>query len=419
MKLTDAVAASTALPARKSDVIHFDSRLQGFGLRLRRGADGVKKSWVLQYRDLAGKSRRFLIGTIDEVKAAKAREIAADKLAGIRLGNYPHEERRQAKVLALESFASVAQLYLARRQPELRPRSFVEVERHIKKRWEPFAEDSIHDIDQRRVALRLNEIAEAHGKVEANRARATLSALFSWAAGEGIVTANPVALTNKATEEKARKRVLSDSELAEVWAACRDDAYGHIIRILLLTAQRREEVGAMTWDELDLGRGTWTLSGDRTKNAEDHAVPLPPAVISILAAVPRRGRPDGRPDFVFSDSKAGFSGWSAAKIALDGRINAAREAAGSKQPMPEWRLHDLRRSAATRMGEALRVPPHLIESILNHKSGYRGGISGVYNRGTYAPEVRNALLMWADHVRTITDGADRKVIPMRPKEVPA
>jgi integrase len=413
MKLTDAVAAGETLPPRKSDVIRFDSRLQGFGLRLRRLADGVKKSWILQYRDAAGKSRRFLIGTTDEVKAARAREIAADKLAGIRLGTYPHDERLQAKVLALETFGSVAQLYLARRQPELRPRSFVEIKRHIEKRWAPFADDSIHAIDQRRVALRLNEIAEENGKIEANRARATLSALFTWAAGEGIVTTNPVATTNKATEEKARKRVLSDSELAEIWAQCRDDAYGRIIKILLLSAQRREEVGAMTWDELDLDRSTWTLAGDRTKNEDEHVVPLSPALLSILAAVPRRARPEGRPDFVFSNGDAGFSGWSAAKVALDERIDAARKAAGNKQAMPEWRLHDLRRSAATRMGEALRVPPHIIESILNHRSGYRGGISGVYNRGTYAPEVRNALLMWADHIRTITDGVDRKVIPMR------
>jgi integrase len=422
MKLTDAVAASAALPARKNDVIHFDSRLQGFGLRLRRGADGVKKSWVLQYRDLAGKSRRFLIGTIDEMKTAKAREIAADKLAGIRLGNYPHEERRQAKVLALETFGSIAQLYLARRQPEMRPRSFVEIERHIKKRWAPFAEHSIHDITQRQVALRLNEIAEQSGKIEANRARAALSAFFTWAAREGITTTNPVMSTNKAVEERPRTRVLSDGEIAEIWAQLRDDAYGNMLRVLLLTAARREEVNSMAWDELDLldlERGTWTLPSERAKNYEERIIPLSPPIISILAKAPNYPRRTGDRDFVFSGRTSGFGGWSAAKVALDVRVNAARKAVGNDQPMPLWRVHDLRRTAATKMGEDLGVAPHIIESILGHKSGYRGGVSGVYNRSVYATEVRNALLMWADHVRTITDGSDRKVIPMRPKEVPA
>jgi integrase len=418
MKLTDAAAATAALPAGKSDVIHFDSRLQGFGLRLRRGAEGVKKSWILQYRDLAGNSRRFLIGTIDEVKAAKARDIAADKLAGIRLGTYPHEERRQAKMLALESFESVAQLYLTRRQPELRPRSFVEIKRHIEKRWAPFAEHSIHGITQRQVALRLTEIAEQNGKVEANHARAALSAMFSWAMREGIVSANPVASTNKAVEERPRTRVLSDTELAEIWAQLRSDAYGDMLRVLLLTAARREEVNSMAWDELDLERGTWTLPGERAKNYEERIIPLCSPVIAILAKVPRFPRRTGDRDFVFSGRTAGFGGWSAAKLALDARINTARKAAGNDQLMPAWRVHDLRRTAATKLGD-LRVAPHVIEAILGHRSGYRGGVSGVYNRSVYATEVRNALLMWADHLRTITDGADRKVIPMRPKEVPA
>ena len=206
MKLTDAVAEKAGLPPGKSDVIFFDDRLQGFGLRLRRLASGVQKSWMIQYRNAEGESRQFLIGTTEEVKAAKARETAADALAGIRLGTYPitKKEERQARALAVESFGSVGQLYLARRHSELRPRSFVEVRRHVQKRWSTFAETSIHRIDQRAVALRLNEIAEKHGKIEANRARATLSALFVWAMGEGIVTANPVvAPTRRQTRSRA------------------------------------------------------------------------------------------------------------------------------------------------------------------------------------------------------------------------
>jgi integrase len=132
-------------------------------------------------------------------------------------------------------------------------------------------------------------------------------------------------------------------------------------------------------------------------------------------------RQPGR-DNVFGEGEGGFSGWSKAKAALDRRINEARAAvaAGSVKradkppPIANWRLHDLRRTAATVMAEKLGVLPHVIEAVLNHVSGHKAGVAGIYNRATYEREVRSALLLWADHVRSIVEGSDRKVVPLRP-----
>jgi hypothetical protein len=140
MRLTDTSARTEGLPKGKSDHIVWDDKLSGFGLRIRKGAKGVRKIWIIQFRDALRESRRFILGTVDELSAAKARDIAADKLAGIRLGIYPHVEREQARALAekerdkdAETFEAIGKLYLANRKKSLRERSFEEVRRHIEK----------------------------------------------------------------------------------------------------------------------------------------------------------------------------------------------------------------------------------------------------------------------------------------------
>jgi integrase len=414
MKLTNETVRTIKLMTGQGDLIVFDEKLSGFGFRVRRGSKGINQTWVIQYRDALRKSRRFIIGTLDELNAAKAREVAADMLANIRLGVYPHAEREKTRDLAekerdkdTETFATVGNLYLANRRKHLRERSFEEVRRHIEKNWSPFARTSIHQINRRMIALRITEIATNHGLVTANRARAALSAMFGWAMREGIVEQNPVIATNKAVEEMSRDRVLTDTELAEIWAASRDDDYGRITRLLMLTAQRREEVGAMLWSELDLDREVWVLSGERTKNKRPHVVPLAPLAISILNAVPRRER-----NRVFGEGEDGFYGWSWAKERLDHRINQARAGEGNLNPITAWRLHDLRRTAATVMADKLGVQPHIVEALLNHVSGHKAGVAGVYNRAGYEREVRAALLVWADHLESIIHGAERKIVPL-------
>ncbi len=196
---------------------------------------------------------------------------------------------------------------------------------------------------------------------------------------------NPVVGTNKSTDEVSRDRVLSDKELAAIWNACSEDDYGRILRLLALTGQRREEVAAIAHSEIN---GTlWTLSAARTKNGREHEVPLSDQALNIIESVPRR---DDR-DLLFGAGAGPFSGFSKAKAAMDTRLG--------KKVAP-WRLHDLRRTAATGMAR-LGVQPHVIEAVLNHISGHKAGVAGVYNRATYRTEKEAALKLWAEHVQQI------------------
>jgi len=171
--------------------------------------------------------------------------------------------------------------------------------------------------------------------------------------------------------EVSREHVVTDEELAAIWRACRDDDYGRIVRLLILTGQRRDEVGDMKWTELDLDRRIWAIPRERTKNGLTHEVPLSDVALEILQSIPRR---DGR-DFVFGEGRGGFSGWSKSKTRLDARIAKAGAV------MRPWRLHDLRRTVATHIAE-MGTLPHVVEAILNHVSGHKAGVAGIYNRAT-------------------------------------
>jgi integrase len=272
----------------------------------------------------------------------------------------------------------------------LKARTFVETSRYLRTSWKPLHSLAIEKITRRTIALQLSELATGNGPIAANRARIALSSFFTWAMREGLADINPVVGTNRPTEERSRDRVLSDDELTRIWAACRDDDYGRIVRILILTGQRREEVGGMAWSELDLQQGCWNLPRDRTKNSLPHDVPLTKAVIGVLQSCPQR---EGR-QLVFGEAGGPFQGWSKAKAALDKRILES-----GLQHSP-WRLHDIRRTVATRMAE-MGILPHVVEAVLNHISGHKAGVAGIYNRASYAAEKRHALDAWAAYVRNL------------------
>jgi integrase len=163
---------------------------------------------------------------------------------------------------------------------------------------------------------------------------------------------------------------------------------------------RREEIGGLCWSECDLDapQPTWTLPKERSKNGKAHTLPLMPMALAIVRSVPRRVSRDQ----LFGTSAAeGFTSWGKGKAALD-RCCAVEN----------FRLHDIRRSTATGMAD-ISIAPHIIEQILNHRSGHKAGIAGIYNRSSYEREVRPALALWEDHIRTLVEGGERKVIPLQ------
>jgi integrase len=196
-------------------------------------------------------------------------------LARVRFGADPHSEKVDARARAAVTLGSIAERYLANAKSRLKPRSFEELERHIRKHWGPLHTLPVHKVQRGMIALRLEDKAVESGPIASNRARAAISALFAYALAAGVVETNPVAGTLKAGEETRRDHVISDTELSRIWA-CDVTGYGPIIKLLILTAQRRDEVADMHWSELDFGRALWTIPGERTKNGLLHEVPLSP-----------------------------------------------------------------------------------------------------------------------------------------------
>ena len=385
MKLTAKSVAALKLPHGKRDAIEFDDAIPGFGLRLR---EGGSRTWVFQYK-FGARHRRMVLGRATAIPADKARQIASELHARVRLGGDPANDK--AAAVAALVFGEVAKRYLEAKTGELRPRSLAEVTRYLEDAARPLHGQPVTSIDRRTIADQLSRVARESGPVSANRLRATMSAMFGWAIREGLVDANPVIGTGK-REERSRDRVLTDAELSAVWAATQDDRYGAIVRLLILTGSRAREISDLRWSEIDFNHGKIALPAERTKNGRPHEIPMSSAVQEILCAQPKSG------DRVFGT----FSGWSRLKTELDARI---------RNPEP-WVVHDLRRTAATRMGD-LGIAPHVVEAVLNHQSGHKGGIAGVYNRALYAAEKAQALALWADHVMALAEGRKSNVTPLK------
>jgi integrase len=318
------------------------------------------------------------------------------RLLGLKAsGKDPAGEKAEAKLRDADTVGRIAEHYLRHAKTRLRPSSYSEAERYLLVVWKPFHPLAVGAVGRRQIALRLAELAEA-GPVAATQARAALSAMFNWAIREGYdIGTNPVLGTNRPAKAKARERVLSADELRAVWRACGDDDYGRIIRLLILTGQREAEVGAMCWSEI--AGNLWTIPGVRTKNHREHVVPLTQEALALIEAQPRRNARD----WIFGISARGFCTWSTSKRALDERIAAQGEA------VFPWVVHDLRRTVATGLVDRLGALPHIVEAILNHASGHRGGVAGIYNRARYAGEMREALERWAQEVSRIVAGRPR------------
>lgn len=375
------------LPAGKAAGFFWDDALKGFGIKVNAGGS---RQWVAQYRTSDGRTPRITIGRADAVTLDEARRQARIILGKAQTGQDPHADRAAARVRDAITLGSTVETYLAQAKERLRPNSFREVERHLLKLWVPLHAMPLASIRRADVAAHLDRLIPS-GRINATRSRAYVSAFFAWAVGAGLVETNPVVGVNKPSAEISRDRVLSHSELRAIWGACAADDHGTIVKLLILTGQRREEVGGMIDSEIDVRSASWTLPPLRTKNGRTHEVPLSPQASAIMA---ERHRIAGR-NLLFGRGEGGFSGWSKAKADLDKRI------AASGATVAPWRLHDLRRTAATMMAEDLAVLPHVIEAVLNHVSGHRSGVAGVYNRASYRNEKREALNRLADHVESV------------------
>lgn len=400
MRLTAKAIAALTLPEGRADIIHFDDELAGFGYRLRRSPAGkVNTTWVVQYRR-GGASRRVLLGAGNVLSADQARGEARKVLAMVALGADPQGDKAVRRDRDRLSLRSVVDEFLVAKAETVRPGSLREITRHLTGPYfKPLHGMAVDSVTRRDVAAAIVAAQRRHGPNVAGVVRATLSSFFSWTLSMGLTEGNPVIGSAQPKGAEARSRVLSDQELVRIWVACGGDDYGKIIRLLWLTGCRRQEIGGMVWDELDTHRGTWTIPAARSKNAKPHTLPLMPMMREIIESVPRMAERD----HLFGlHSPLGFTAWAQGKAALD-----------AYSGVTDWRVHDVRRTFVTRLGD-LGVAPHIIEQMVNHVSGHRSGVAGVYNRSSYEREVRNALALWADHIRVLVDGGERRVLPFAP-----
>jgi integrase len=433
MKLTERKIEALTVENGGRDRLIFDYAQRGLAVRVT--ATG-SRTYLCQY-SLHGKKWRVPLGSCAALSLADARDAAAGIMGDVAKGRNPAEERKEAAAaerarrardrltlrLLIEDWN---RLHLARK----RPRYAAEAVRALRYAFGDALDDAAEDLNRATVVRALDALMRRRARWNAgatdNRTGAAMTgrtaaygrAAFAWAVQRGMVPANPFAHLPVAKSNGRRDRVLSDDEIGEIWRAAGEagSPYGTIIRLMILTGQRRGEVAGMTWGELSADLATWTIPHERAKNGVANVLPLSePARDLVRATLPK----DADPERIMRDRRAGnalvlpgavgtvFSGWSKSKTALDKAITEARakaavEAGTTAAPLVPWSIHDLRRTVATGL-QRLGVRLEVTEAVLNHISGSRGGIAGVYQRHDWAAEKRAALDAWAAHVLAIAE----------------
>ena len=361
-----------------------------------------RKSWMFRYR-FRGRTRGLTLREpYPDMSLAQARAEAQAALAKLQEDIDPAavhaEEAQQEKP---DSAVAVAEEWLKR---YVRPNTkWDEAERILNRDVLPAWKDKlITEIGRADVLRLLDSIVDRGAPIVANRTFEVIRSWFNWCVRRGILETSSLAGVRPPTVEKSRDRVLKPEELALVWSAApdMDFPFGPFIRLLILTAQRRGEVGQMRWQDVDMDHAMWTLPAEATKPGRVHDVPLPAVAMKLLEGLPRFE--NGPFIFTTTGGAKPISGWSKAKLRLDAKIIN-----GSKESLAGWTLHDLRRTAATHMAAA-EVPPHVLSALLNHSAGSTQGVLSIYNRFRYTEERRKALEAWGEYVTGLTAGRKRR-----------
>jgi integrase len=424
-KKLDAKVVANAKAPKSGRLELWDTLLPAFGLRV---TDKNARTFCVMYRAPEdGRQRRLKIGDARIMGLAEARETARDALRKVAHGVDPAEERRPSptKVSGIGNVRAVASDYLERYvKKNTRPGTFKETQRTFDVDVLPaWGARPIGTITRRDAGELLGTIAARGAEVQANRTLTRIKTFFRWAIDEEVITTSPVARMKPLTRETSRDRALSDDEVRFFWSACGELGwpFGPLFQLLLVTAQRRDEVGTMTFDELDSKQRMWVIPREKAKNDRAHEVALSDRALAIIAELKEtRGRIAEFKDspFIFTtNGRTPVSGFSRAKLNLDARMERlARKARGLPEDdaacrkalklkggqglprlVPAFIVHDLRRTAATGMAR-LNVPPHVVDKVLNHSSGTIRGVAAVYNRFEYLAERRAALEAWGRYI---------------------
>lgn len=428
-KLTDLFVRNVK-PTPGKRVEYFDASFGGLALRV---TETGNKSWALFYR-IHGRLRRYTIGSYPAIEPAAARKKATDALEKVAAGKDPAAEKaaiRNDPLPEIDTFGVLWDNYLRiYASKNMKPRGLYvlrkTIEADVLPRWKNRTLSGDNAIKKRDVLVVVNEIVARGAEVHANRVFSKVRAIFNWAISQDRLAMSPMQGLVKPTVETDRERVLTDDELRWFWQACGEIGwpFGPIFKLLLLTLQRRSEVGDCRWSELNVEKATWSIPPERTKNGLSHEVHLSAGALRVLSSLPKPHQ-----GLLFSvTGENSVSGFSRAKERLDAAmIRIRRRELGlpedddalrkilkiaAAKPLaveiPHWTPHDLRRTATTRMAEDLGIAPHVVDKILNHTSGTIRGVAKIYNRASYLKERREALNAWSNWLDAHTSPRKKK-----------
>lgn len=363
----------------------FDRSTPGLSLRV---SPGGAKCFSLCYR-IAGCNRRLTIGRYPLVTLAEARKRARDALTQVARGLDPANEKIRVREQYASRLVPAVLDDFIEHHAKRKTRNWKETERILRSEFAaPWRKLPITLITRQAINSLVDDIVRRGTPSAANHAFAEIRKVLNWAVGQGYLSHSPCLGMKAPSKVVTRDRVLSDVEVTAVWLAAEKMGwpFGRVVHLLLLTAQRRDEVSGLRWADLNSEQRLWTQPAMRNKAGRLHVVPLSPLAFETIRSLPRvhaelifPARGKDRP-------LSGFSKWKRTLDDLSG--------------VTGWTLHDLRRTAATGMA-GLAVPPHIVELILNHQGGVLGGIAGIYNRFQYLDDRRLALDRWCQHVEEL------------------
>jgi integrase len=418
-KLKFTTASITHLTTDTAQAEYFDSMLPGFGIRVsRRGT----KTYFCMVRELAAggwKKRRVNIGRHGELNPdtekpltladarQRAREIMAAASEGRGVDSIAYQTPLSQRLeQSAHTFKSEQDQFLAEYRGRGRKRpaqaTLDEYRRCLTNTsFAPWNDLPVSQISEDHVTEALQRIVDRGHEARSIKVHTVLRLYFNWLKQKKLIKSSPAEAVERPAAVQSRKRILTDDELATIWQFAGDGVYADIVRIMLLSGQRRQEVAGMRWSEIDLVKKRWDIPGERTKNGLPHIVPLSEPLMRLIERQQAKQQALGiYSDLVLTVGGTGlFNGWSKSKTRLDKRVSFA-----------DWQLRDLRRTLVTQCNERGHEP-HVIEAIVNHTSGSaKRGVAGVYNRAAYLAQREVTLNDWANHIMKITGNGKKAVL---------
>ena len=355
------------------------------------------RSWAVRYR-IGGRPRKHTLGSYPAVDLKTARNLASKALRAAAEGRDPGREKANERAAGLDTVEAIADLFIERHCKQAnRPRTVEGTERLLRQYVLPRWKGRLaREITRRDVIDLLDRVVDSGKPTTANRVLAAVRKMFNWAVARDILHATPCVGVEPPADERSRDRVLTDGELRNVWMAAQKigGPYGALVKLLILTGQRRDEVARLPWSEIDLQARVWALPPERTKNNRPHEIPLSAAAVAVLEALPRIGAKFA----LTTNGNAPSSNYAKSQLRLKALLPA---------DMAHWQLHDIRRTVASGMAR-LGIGLPIIEKALNHASGSFAGIVAVYQKHEFAAEKRRALESWGNFVTALVSDRPRK-----------